>query len=565
MQPSGCLERLIDRETGLHLKAGGADRWRMSVLTVKMGQAGSKEREMITLMETEAALRERGLLKEITGENKECQIMWLTCDSRTAVPGTLFICKGEAFLPRYLKDAIDRGSVAYISEKRMETPGDQTGLIVTDIRKAMAVVSARFFEYRPGTPILTGITGTKGKTTTAWYLKAMLDLWEKSKGSCETGLISTVENYDGKNRTDAVMTTPEAPMLHELLRNAAQSGCRYVTMEVSSQALKYKRVRELVFQVGVFLNISEDHISPREHVDFEDYFSAKLSLFRQSQTACINLDCEHADRILKAARKAERVVTFGQHPEADLRCCEIQADGKRVSFRVTCDRFSERFTLGMKGSFNIENAMAAIAAAYVYGIPVRFIKKALRETLVPGRMENFATEDGHICGIVDFAHNRLSFEKLFDTAFQEYGEYKKIVTVFGCPGGKALNRRRELGVIAGLFSDQVVITSDDPGMECQEHIAKEVRGYVDMTGCPVQCITDRREAVRLAMEIAAKYEEHTLILLLGRGSEKYQQVGGKAWLYPTDSRLMEQVIEEYNKKYGREDGKGPSDPTEKLG
>lgn len=498
-----------------------------------------------------SALRERGLLKKITGEKSGGEeLRWLTCDSRAAVPGTLFICKGANFRPQYLADAAARGSIAYLSETEMETEQGLTGLIVTDIRKAMAAASAEFFGYRPGSPALTGITGTKGKTTTSWYLKAMLDLWESTKGKPETGLISTVENYDGQARRDAVMTTPEAPTIHELLSNARQSGLEYMTMEVSSQALKYKRVRELRFQVGIFLNISEDHISPQEHEDFEDYFSAKLSMFRQTETAVVNLDSDYADRIQKAARKADRVITFGRRWDADLRVSEVRAGGGQISFRVTCDRFSEHFTLGMKGSFNIENALAAIAAAYAYGVPVECMKQALRDTRVPGRMETFRSGDGKLCGIVDFAHNRLSFEKLFDAVFQEYSQYRRIITVFGCPGGKALNRRRELGIIAGLFSDSVIVTSDDPGMENESDIAEEVQNYVEMTGCPCQCIPDRSEAVSRAVDEAAKSGERTLILLLGRGSEKYQQIGGKALACPTDSCLMGRAMAEYD---GRED------------
>lgn len=505
---------------------------------------------MLTLADVKAKLQERGLLLEVTGELPQREIAWLTCDSRRAVRDTLFICKGEAFLPKYLEEAARRGSIAYLSESRIGTPEELPGLIVSDIRKTMAVVSAQFFGYEPGRVKLTGITGTKGKTTTAWYLKAMLDRWEEAHGRPETGLISTVENYDGISRREAVMTTPEAPAIHEMLGNAVRSGVRYTTMEVSSQALKYGRVRELQFQVGIFLNISEDHISPREHVDFEDYFGAKLSIFRQTETACVNLDSDRSDWILRAARKAGRVVTFGRNPQADLRCSDVKVSGEQVSFRVNCDRFSERFVLGMKGSFNIENAMASIAAAYVYGIPAAVMKEALADTKVPGRMENFFSRDGHICGVVDFAHNRLSFEKLFSAAFQEYDKYRQIITVFGCPGGKALNRRKELGIIAGLFSDQVIITCDDPGMECQEDIAREVRGYVELTGCPVLCVPERREAVERAVAMAGTSPVPTLILLLGRGSERYQQIGGKACLYPTDSRLMGQALEAYDRQTG---------------
>lgn len=489
---------------------------------------------------------EWGRNRMIYSMNWETQILWLTCDSRAVVPGTLFICKGAAFREEYLREAAEKGSIAYISEQEYAVGKGLAAFLVSDVRRAMAAVSALFFGYVPGEPKLTGITGTKGKTTTAWYLKAMLDTWEAEQGKPETGLISTVINYDGKRRQDAVMTTPEAPVVHELLANARQTGLRYLTMEVSSQALKYKRVRELRFDVGIFLNISEDHISPQEHRDFGDYFSSKLSIFRQTGTACVNLDADHAQKILDAARKAERVVTFGRHPRADYRYSEVDKSGSRISFRVTCGRFSERFELAMRGGFNVENAVAAIAAADVYGVPVHCMRQALARTTVPGRMETFASSDGEICGIVDFAHNRLSFEKLFDAAYQEYSQYGRIITIFGCPGGKALNRRRELGVIAGLFSDYVCVTSDDPGTECQEHIAAEVRGYVEMTGCVCTCIPERAEAVRAMIAYAKAQNGKSLILLLGRGSEKYQRFGEGLREYPTDARLMSEALGEYN-------------------
>ncbi|MDY3249223.1 MAG: UDP-N-acetylmuramyl-tripeptide synthetase [Candidatus Choladocola sp.] len=498
---------------------------------------------MKTFMEIANLLRERGLLKEVKGNESNPVIRWISCDSRKVVSGTLFICKGAAFRPEYLQEAADRGSTVYLCEYVLQTNQELCGLIVTDIRKAMAVVSAAFFAYETDRPVLTGITGTKGKTTTAWYLKAMLDLWEKERNCPETGLISTVENYDGKERSDAVMTTPESPVIHEMLANARDAGIRYVTMEVSSQALKYKRVRELRFKTGIFLNISEDHISPQEHTDFEDYFSSKLSIFRQTETACVNLDSDFSDRILKVAKKTDRIITFGKHPDADLRCSEIQVSGNRISFLASCDRFSEKFTLAMKGSFNIENAMAAIAAGYAYGVPVHCMQEALATTKVPGRMETFFSRSGKICGIVDFAHNRLSFEKLYDAVFQEYTPYRKIITVFGCPGGKALNRRRELGLLAGLFSDTVIVTSDDPGMECPEAIAEEIRGYAEMTGCPCLCVEERMKAVETAVRIASENEENTIVLLLGRGCEKFQKIGGQSLAYPTDASIMRWAIE----------------------
>ncbi len=196
----------------------------------------------------------------------------------------------------------------------------------------------------------------------------------------------------------------------------------------------------------------------------------------------------------------------------------------------------------MKGRFNIENAMAAIAAAYVFGVPVHCMQEALAETRVPGRMETFLSRDERICGIVDFAHNRLSFEKLYDAVFQEYSQYTKIIAVFGCPGGKALNRRRELGIIAGLFSDFVIVTSDDPGTEQQEKIAEEVCRYVEMTGCACTRIAERELALQSAVTMAKQSREKTLILLLGRGSEKFQKIGDRSVACPTDSVLMRNAL-----------------------
>ena len=430
------------------------------------------------------------------------EIYWVAYDSKRVVPGTLFFCKGKNFRPEYLREAAHRGCAGYVSEKRYAEGEGVPCLLVRDIREAMAALAAVFFEYRPGSPRLTGITGTKGKTTTAWYLKAMFDEWE---------------NF-----------------------NARAAGLSHVALEVSSQALKYGRVKELVFDVSIFLNISEDHISPGEHRDFQDYFTSKLSIFRQSETACVNLDADQSDSILKAARKAGRIVTFGSGPGADLRCRHISREKGRITFQAVCRDFKETFELGMKGIFNIENAMGAIAAGWVYGIPVSCMKRALLKTQVPGRMETLLSRDKKVCGIVDYAHNRLSFERLYEAVYQEYPQYRKIITVFGCPGGKALNRRKELGLLAGLCSDKVYITSDDPDRESQEAIAGEIAFYVKLAGCPCRKLADRQAAVREAVKEAQG--EKTLVLILGKGCENRQKIGGKTKLCPRDMEYLREAL-----------------------
>lgn len=465
-------------------------------------------------------------------------------DSREAVSGGVFICKGANFSEEYLESALKKGCCAYISEVIYQTKEKSGWILVKDIRRVMPILAAKFYgtDKKSRDLHLTGITGTKGKTTTSYYLKAILDCFEKSRNHVETAILSTIEIYDGKERKPSVLTTPEALELHRHIRNAQDAGISYLTMEVSSQALKYQRIRKVQYDVGIFLNISEDHISPAEHGDFEDYFMSKLSLFKQVDTACINLDCDYEKRVCQAAHLAKRIVTFGRKEEADIQLMSVRHCENGLSFRVKCDKFDEEFHISMQGDFNAENAVAAIAAAYIYEVPVEIIKKALANVKVSGRMEEYKSDDKKITVIVDYAHNRLSFEKLFDSVFQEHlGE--NIVTVFGCPGQKAYNRRRELGMIAGLFSNTVYLTADDPGTEPLEKIFEDIRPNVETTGCACICVEDRKEAVFRAMrEIKGK----TVLLVLGKGNEGHQKIGKAIVPYPTDSELVCMALEEYN-------------------
>lgn len=476
---------------------------------------------------------------------EEMEVQGLTFDSKAAVPGGIFVCKGKNFRVEYLKEALQRGCLCYVSEKHYELSEGTSWIQVKDIRKAMPVLAAIFYETEQQPVHLTGITGTKGKTTTAYYIKAILDVWEKKQQKAETGILSSVDIYDGKEPEPAKMTTPEAIEIHRHIRNAADAGIRYLTMEVSSQALKYKRVRGLKFDVGVFLNISEDHISPCEHENFEDYFTSKLSLFKQTRVACVNLDSAEKDRILSASRIAERVVTFGTTGAPDIWGHDIEMHDGKISFRVRCDRFHEKFHLRMHGLFNVENALAAIAAAYAYGVDVESMKEALASVQVKGRMEEFESKDRNLVAIVDYAHNRLSFEKLYDSVYKEYPGYE-IYTVFGCPGDKALNRRRDLGLISGLFSNRVYLTTDDPGTESVSRISEETGHYVEMVGCPCECIEDRALAIHRAIQDAG--EKKTVVLVLGKGSEGRQRFGNLTYDCPTDSEMVRKSMNNYDRQ-----------------
>lgn len=488
-------------------------------------------------------LKQAELVTAFQIKNEEQEIKGLTFCSKEAVSEGIFVCKGAAFRDDYLKEARERGSVCYVSEKEYALDGDMDFIIVRDIRTAMPILAELFYRTERLKLRVTGVTGTKGKTTTAFYLKAILDAWARQKGEKETGILSSVENYDGKETKPSSLTTPEALEIHRYLRNCEDTGLSHMTMEVSSQALKYKRVRGMDFEVGVFLNISEDHISPGEHEDFEDYFTSKLSVFKQTRTACVNLDSGERERILQAARLSERVLTFGTTGAPDIWGHDIEMSQGRISFWVRCKEFHEKFYLRMHGLFNVENALAAITAAYAYGIPVECMKEGIASVQVKGRMEEFESRDKKLVTIVDYAHNRLSFEKLYDSVFQEYPGYQ-VVTVFGCPGNKALNRRRDLGLIAGLFSNMVYLTMDDPGTESTAQISREVSHYVEMVGCQCICIEDRALAIQQAITDAP---ERTVVLVLGKGNEGRQRFGNMVYDCPTDTELVKQSMRYYDR------------------
>ena len=488
-------------------------------------------------------LSQADMVKEYDlGEEAEHEVGCLTYNSKEVKEDTFFICKGAAFKAQYLAESAEKGAFAYVSEVKYDV--DIPYILVKDIRCAMPILAKKFFESPAEKLKVTGITGTKGKSTTTYYIKAIIDDYMDGTGGKESAMISTIDVYDGVIKKESHITTPEAVELQEHFRHAVDSGIEYLTMEVSSQALKYNRVDELEFDTGIFLNISEDHVSPIEHADFEDYFSSKLRIFPQTKTAIVNLDMDFADRTLAEARKAKKVLTFGTKEGADIYGYDIQKDGHNILFRVKCDRFDEDFMLTMPGLFNVENALAAIAVAYEYEIPMEYIKSGLKRARSSGRMEFYPSKDNKIIAIVDYAHNKLSFEKLFDSIRKEYPTYK-LCTIFGCPGKKSLARRHDLGTIAGMYSKKVYITAEDPGFEPVEDISRDIAQYVEAQGCPYVMIEDRGEAIKAAIE---DVDEPTILLITGKGNETRQKYGSEYLDCPSDVEYTKKYLEEYNNR-----------------
>ena len=386
---------------------------------------------------------------------------------------------------------------------------------------------------------VVGIGGTKGKSTSAYYMKAVVDDYLSAQNKQECAVISSIDIYDGKSRIESHITTPEAVELQQHFRNALDCGIEYAQMEVSSQALKYHRVDDMMFDVAVFLNISEDHISPIEHEDFEDYFASKMLMFAKTKTAVVNLDADYAEEIQRAAKAAEKVLTFStKDPGADFYASQIRKDGNETHFTVKGPDFEEAFVLTMPGLFNVENALGVIAAATEIHIPLEYIRSGLLRARSNGRMELYASADKNILAIVDYAHNKLSFEKLFSSMKEEYPDYD-IVSIFGCPGKKALLRRRDLGTIAGRYAKKVYLAAEDPGYEPVSKISGEIAQYVEAQGCPYEIIEDRGEAIKAAIESA---EGKTLLLVTGKGGETRQKYGSDYLDCPSDVDYVKKYL-----------------------
>lgn len=408
------------------------------------------------------------------------------------------------------------------------------------MRKVIAILAAFYTNYPQEKINMIGITGTKGKSTTSYYIKYILDDYMKDLNKEEIAIISSIDTYDGKSREEAVLTTPESVELFKHIRNAVDSNIENLVMEVCSQALKIDRVYGILYKIGVFLNISEDHISNIEHKDYEEYITSKLKLFDQTETAVINLNTDDLKRVLKAAQKCKKIVTFGNTENADVYGYNIRKEGMNTVFNVRTKNFDEEIILTMPGLFNVENALAAIAVVSELGVPYKNIYNGLKRARASGRMEVYSNKNREVIVIVDYAHNKLSFQKLYESTIKEYPK-REIVTVFGCPGNHAQNRRKDLGELSGKYSNMNYLTMEDPRNEDVEKICKEISVYVEKENGKYKIVPDRGQAIKEAIFDA---KPNTVILITGKGNETVQYVKGEFVECLTDV--------EYAKKYLKE-------------
>lgn len=485
-------------------------------------------------------LDEKGMLLSHTVDSKtsEKEISCLTFDTRELTSDAMFICKGAHFKEAYLDNALQNGALCYVSEKNY---GRNNGITVSDIRKAMPVLAYLFFDNAPAKITSVGITGTKGKSTVAYYLRAILDTYMKDMQKPPVAIISSIDTYDGVKNFESHITTPEAVEFYRHFDNAHKSGITHLISEISSQALKYDRVSGVELDVAVFTNIGTDHISPIEHNDFEDYFSSKLKIFDVCKNAVINSASDYSDRILEEAKGKCSIVTYGTRENDTVYCSNIEKRNDGFYFNVRTPAFEKEMHITMPGIFNVSNALAAIAVCHILGIPEEYVSKGLEGARVSGRMQVYTSLDKNIAVIVDYAHNKMSFNALYNTVGIEYPGYS-VVSVFGCPGCKAHLRRKDLAEEADKHSDYIVITEEDSGEEPFTDIASDIAKNIK--NCPYATFEDRGDALREA--IFGFKAEKKVILFTGKGEETRLKRGLVYEDCPTDVELATELLNEYN-------------------
>ncbi len=472
----------------------------------------------------------------------DTEIEHISYNSKDIKENTLFICKGLNFKEEYLKQAVENGAICYISTKKYDVNADF--ILVSDIREAMVRAVRAFYGKLEKNFNLIGITGTKGKSTTVTFVNNILNKYLASQNKPKSAILSSIITYDGVTENEAHLTTPEPIELYNHFQNAKNSSIEYLAMEVSSQAVKYKRIYDVAFDVGCYLNIGEDHISPKEHPDFDDYFKAKLDFFKYAKTMCVNLDGEHTKEVLDAAKSCEKIITYSKSDEnATIYAKNIKEGGVNSIFTAVTPTYEHEFITSIPGFFNIENALAAISICYALDIPPEFIYVGLLDAKIPGRMEIYSSDNKKMTVIVDYAHNKMSFNALFNFVKKEYLG-KKIYAIFGSAGGKAFDRREILGSISNKFADMTYITEEDPGEEPVMNVCLDIAKHIDEG--KYEIIIERKDAIRKA--ILENEHDDVIVLLLGKGAEIDQKRGTEYVLYPSDTELAIKFIDEYNQK-----------------
>lgn len=479
-------------------------------------------------------LLERMEYKCIQGKT-DIEIKDLVFDSRKVTEGSLFVCiQGTSVDGHdYIDQVIQKGAAAIVVTKKVEVDSSVCVILTEDSRMALAMLSAAYFDYPADHLKIIGITGTKGKTTTAYMVKAILE-----HAGYGVGLIGTIGVVIGEEVIKTNNTTPESYSIQLYFAKMLEAGCQCVVMEVSSQGLMMHRTAGFLFEIGVFTNIEPDHIGPGEHGSFEEYMACKGLLFRQCRFGIVNIDDAHWKTVLEG--HTCELETFGFTKEADLRASHMQLVHRPgylgVQYQIEGSLNAE-MEIDVPGKFSVYNSLTAIAVCLHFQVALNDMKEALKTAKVKGRIELIPVSPEFTL-MIDYAHNAMALESLL-TTLKEY-QPGRLVCLFGCGGNRSKLRRYEMGEVAGRLADFTIITSDNPRFEAPQAIIDDIKIGMEKTNGQYIELIDRKEAIRYAIHHGRPGD---IIVLAGKGHEDYQEIEGKK--YAMDERdLIGDILRE---------------------
>lgn len=472
---------------------------------------------------------------EVLAGSIEDEITTLVYDSRKAEKGSVFVCISGTVRDahEFIPDVIQKGASVIIVEKAVPLVSGVTFIKVKDSRFALACMSAAYFGHPARKLRVIGITGTKGKTTTTYMVKSILEA-----SGIKTGLIGTIESVIGDEKIPSAHTTPESYQVQELFYKMVEAGMEAVVMEVSSQALMLHRVSGFTFDIGVFTNLEPDHIGTNEHKDFADYMHCKSLLFQQCKTGIFNGDSEHLPGIMEGHTCS--IETYGYGEQNDLVAEQVQLNKEHGALGVhyhVKGLVDFEVDVNVPGNFSVYNSLTAIAVCRHFGVDTEKMKQALCHVTVKGRIEIVPVTKRYTL-MIDYAHNAMSLESVL-TTLKEY-EPGRLVCLFGCGGNRAKSRRYEMGEVSSRLADLTVVTSDNPRYEEPMDIINDILTGVHKADGEYVTIPDRKEAIAYCMKNA---NDGDIIVLAGKGHEDYQEIKGVK--YHMDEReLVAEIIKE---------------------
>jgi UDP-N-acetylmuramoyl-L-alanyl-D-glutamate-L-lysine ligase len=496
----------------------------------------------LNLQQIHDILTKEHLLKEFIIENNwtltiedNRDFSALSYDSRNVSAETLFFCKGLNFKEEYLVSAVAHGLDAYVAEQPYTTTA-AIAIIVTDVKKALAVLAMAFFDYPQEKLKIIGITGTKGKTTTAYFAKTIL---AHATGNKVAFFSSEEYSVDGVTNLASSLSTPESLEIYTRMDQAVKCGMTHLVLEVSSQAYKVDRVYGLTYDCGIFLNIGMDHVGPIEHPTFEDYLYCKRQLIVNSKQVILNRDNDYFDLLAEtAAANGVPIMTYGRQ-NADYLVASSMI--KPLHFSVTGAasdplHVNGNYDLQIPGEFNHENATAALLATVLMGADKAAAKVGLAETFVPGRLNMLTRGDG-LRIFIDYAHNYLSMHAVFELA-KEMKPNARLIVVTGSAGDKAQSRRKDIGKALGEGADIAILTADDPNHEDPKTIADEIYAGIQNEQVHVIFEMDRVKAIETSLELATADD---FVIIAGKGNESTIKYDGKNVPYEGDFYIAKRL------------------------